>query len=434
MRNIFTKILNHNIWCKGKVSFYFAVAAMIMVPIHILYLTPIMILWFLSWIIENRYKMNNSLKTERSVKVLIILFLAYYGWQLFGVSYSDNTEIGWNNVVKRISMALFPIILLSPGEMIKQNIKFLLQIFCCSTFLFILFCFGYATYNSVGFQHGILTFNPNLPVQKWLNYYYGAILAIDQHPSYLSMDVLFSVFIAFESFFDKSINIIRRFGWLIISILLLISIYFLSARAGLLAAIILLPVYFFIITFRKRNFRYALVFVLIEVLLLIPVVLKNPRVSLYLAKTSEKSFVEAANVDGRIIIWKAAISIVQKNLIFGVGTGDVNDALVKEYKNIGNKELIEKKLNVHNQFIEVLLENGIIGFTIFIFILGTMSYLAISKRQLIYMIYILIICIFFFFESMLYRFAGIAFFALFSVLLLHLTSTKGTSFHQELKE
>jgi O-antigen ligase len=428
MGNIYLKILNHNIWSEGKITYFFAICTMIAVPIYVKFLTPCMILWCISWVIENRNKLNVIKQSELSFKVLFIISLSFYIWQLIGVFYSDNNELGWNNMIKRISMAIFPVILISPGRKIKQNIKVLLQIFCVSTFIFILFCFGYATFKSVGIQDGIFTFNPHLPIQKWLNYYYGINFAIYQHPSYLSMYILLSVFIAFESFFDISINKIQKFFWLTISLVLLISIYLLSARAGLLATIILLPVYLFLKTFVRKKYIVAVIFILIEIFILLPVVLKNQRVSLYMKSISGKSLVEMVNRDGRIIIWKAALRIVQKNLIIGVGTGDVNAELVNEYYRIGNKELIAKKFNVHNQFIEVLLENGIIGFALFMSILGMMLYIAISKRNLIYLMFILIICVFFLFESMLYRLGGIAFFALLYFLILHLNSKTDSSF------
>jgi len=416
----FTRIFDYNIWSKGRISYYFAIGTMMVVPVYVKLLTPLMILWCVSWAIENRLRMSNLIHAESSYKLLLYLFFAYYLWQFFGVFYSENSAIGWNNVIKRISIVIFPIILISPGEMIKQNIKFLLRVFCISTFFFVIFCFGYATYNSIEFHNRILTFNPHMPIHKWMNYYYGINLAIYQHPSYLSMYILFSAFIAFDSFFDRVVNKLRKLIWLIIGSILLISIYFLSARAAILASIFLLPVYFLFKTLSKKRYLFAIIFVIIEVFVLFPVVLNNNRVSIFTRNVSEKSFSGVVRVDNRVIIWKSALRIVKRNILFGVGTGDVNNELLKEYQKIGNKELIEKRFNVHNQFIEVLLENGTIGFIIFFSIFGTIFYIAISKRNLMYLMYILIISIFFFFESMLYRIAGIAFFALFSFLLIHL--------------
>jgi O-antigen ligase len=405
-----------------NITFYLAICAMIVVPINVVFITPILILWFVIWIFENRKNIAIIFAAERSSIVLLILSLSFYVWQIVGVLYSTNSEAGWNNVVKRTSLALFPIILLFPGKVIKQNIMLLLRIFCFSTFVYIIFCFGFATYNSVGFQDGALTFNYHIPTQNWFSYYFGSAFSYGQHPSYTSMYVLFSTLIGLESFYDTKNRKSFRFFWLLISLILFVSLYFLSSRAAFLASIILLPIYFLNKHFSLKRYRFAYLFIIAGSMLLVFVSLKNQRVKILTKNISNHSNSKPAIIDSRFIIWKAALKIYERNIIFGVGTGDVQDELVKEYLKINNKELIEKKLNVHNQFIEFMLENGLIGFVLFISLLVTMFYIAISKWNPLYLIYLFIIVIFFFFESMLYRLAGIAFFAIFSFLPLHLNS------------
>jgi hypothetical protein len=114
----------------------------------------------------------------------------FFIWQLIGMFYSDDLSDGLRNITLRLPLLLFPLVLISPGEKIKQNIRLLLHIFAAATFLFIIACFVYALIRSVNIGHIKLTFNPHPSDYPWLNYFYGSYFAIFQHPSYLSMFAL----------------------------------------------------------------------------------------------------------------------------------------------------------------------------------------------------------------------------------------------------
>lgn len=393
---------------------------MIIIPVYHWFLPPFMILWGVFWLFEIRTRTKDIQHIAPHNKLLFILFILFFAWQIIGMLYSDNPKEGWRNITIRLSLFLFPLVLISPGDMIRRKVTTLLRLFALSTFFYLIICFGYALYRSINFQNGILTFNPHLPVYTWLNYFYASELAIFQHPSYLSMYALLSVFIAFESFFDRLVSKNQRIFWLLVSIILLVSTYLLSSRAGILATIITVPLYF---SYKYRIMdvnRKVGLFVLLSIFILVPILISNPRLNYYFKGESKKEWSNKMLKESRIIIWKAAFNIIRHNVVFGVGTGDIQDELNKEYKRIGDTDLaLDKNLNAHNQFIEVLLENGLIGLILFFSLFGMMLYISISERNLIYMMFILIVLFSFLFESMLNRLAGVSFFALFSFLLVH---------------
>lgn len=393
---------------------------MIIIPVYHWFLPPFMILWGVFWLFEIRTRTKDIQHIAPHNKLLFILFILFFAWQIIGMLYSDNPKEGWRNITIRLSLFLFPLVLISPGDMIRRKVTTLLRLFALSTFFYLIICFGYALYRSINFQNGILTFNPHLPVYTWLNYFYASELAIFQHPSYLSMYALLSVFIAFESFFDRLVSKNQRIFWLLVSIILLVSIYLLSSRAGILATIITVPLYF---SYKYRIMdvnRKVGLFVLLSIFILVPILISNPRLNYYFKGESKKEWSNKMLKESRIIIWKAAFNIIRHNVVFGVGTGDIQDELNKEYKRIGDTDLaLDKNLNAHNQFIEVLLANGLIGLILFFSLFGMMLYISISERNLIYMMFILIVLFSFLFESMLNRLAGVSFFALFSFLLVH---------------
>jgi len=428
MNKIITKLLSDNLLKRGYFSFVCALLSVIILPIHVKYLPPFMIMWGICWILENYSRFNIIWNSKTAYKLLFIMFVAYYLWQAVGILYSTDIKMGLLNLFGRLALILFPLVLFSPGETVQNKANILVRIFALSTFLFILLCFGYALYRSVSLQNGLWTFNPHPAQYPWLSYFYSSELTISQHPSYIAMYVLLSVFICFESWFDHSVKFQYRILWLILGFLLLISMYFLSSRAGILISLILIPFYIIYKFNRLRKGKFIWIVVILIVILLIPLVLKNKRVDYLYGEVFNKQVDYQRKKDPRFLIWGSTLNIVRQNLLLGVGIGDVRTELAKEYERIGEVEMAKERLNAHNQFLEVLLENGIIGSVLFISIFICMTFIAISDKNLLYGLFIIIIFAFFLFESILYRFAGVSFFSLFSFLLLHIPKNPSESY------
>ena len=226
---------------------------------------------------------------------------------------------------------------------------------------------------------------------------------------------LLGMFISLEFFSHKSLNGKVRLLWLIAALFLFISLYFLSSRAAYLAVLIIMPVFIWI-KFKPRKLNILVIFSLIIILGLVSVLyLKNQRVSIYFDKSTDPTILN----DGRLEIWKSALKVVKKSPLFGAGIGDYYEALDKEFKQSGFTTGYYKDFNAHNQYFEILCIAGISGFLIFLTILGLMIAFAVKDRNLLYGAFLLMMLIFFSFESILSRFAGNSFFALFSFLLIH---------------
>jgi hypothetical protein len=431
MKDTLKIIFEKKLWESGYLSYLFASFSLFIMPIHVQYLPPLMIGWGLCWIIENLHRRDIIWKGRRELLLLAMGFMLYYFWILAGLIYSENLLNGRLLIFRRLSLFVFPLILFSPGSNIKKNVIILLRLFTIGIIIYLVICYGNAFYRSIIIQNGNWLFNPRQPDYEWTNYFLGADFTIDQHPSYVAMFVILSMFVAFDSFTNKVLKRIQRILWLLAGIFLLISIYYLSSRAAYLAVLVLLPLYL-ILKLGKKGLNLLTIGIVVIVLLIFSYVFFNNQRVKYFFNDPEKSTIEQKlSMDFRIPIWKSALSVVQHNLIFGVGIGDSCDELKKEFKNSGYTEGYYENLNAHNQYLEVLLGSGIIGFSIFISILGLMSYIAFRDRNLIYGLFILMMLIFFMFESILNRIAGVTFFSLFSFLLLHLQSVTSLSSDQK---
>ncbi len=391
---------------------------MLIMPVYHWYLPPMMFLWLLLAIYQFFKKPDCLTSINSNQKQLFFLFLLFFIWQVAGMLYSDNLKEGWRNLELRVTLLIFPLVLLSPGNMIRTRVAILLKVFVMSTFSYLLFCYLYALYRSLSVQNGSLTFNPFLSEYTWLNYFYALEFAIFQHTSYLSMFTLLSFYIALENFFGIPGIKNYKYLWLIISGILIISIYFLSSRAGILAAVITLPVYLFGKFRNIGKVRYFWISMLLMIVIFIPLVLTNPRVNNYQDWRAKHRNTNSAVSNDRLIILIAVRTILGENLIMGVGTGDIQDELNEEYRSTGNTRLAKDNTNTHNQFLEILIEHGLIGLIIFLSMIIMMFYIAFKRENILYLMFLLLVVISFLFETMLNRLAGVTFFSLFSFLLL----------------
>ena len=411
----------------GRLTYLSCLLCIIIIPVHVDFLPPFMILWLACWIFENRNRFNKIWNREDPVIFLFAGFALYFLWYIGCLFFTDDLQNGIQLVFRRLSFIIFPFVLLFPGDLIKKKVRLLLRIFSLSTLFFILFLFGLALVRSIYITAGAITFNPHPPEYDYANYFFGTYFVFLQHPTYMAMYVVFSMFIAFESFFDNQLRLFFRILWLLSGILLLVSLYFLSSRAGIFSALLLIPLYLIIQFIKIKKWGVSVLIVVVAMPVVIFSFLNNDRIKYYLPEANETSIVDKFMLDNRIPIWKSAINVIKHNIVTGVGPGDASKELLKEYKNAGYTEMCYDNLNAHNQYLEVFLGTGLIGFVIFISVLTYMVYMLILKRNLLFGLYISIILIFFLFESILNRIAGVTFFSLFTFLLLYLEDNNALS-------
>lgn len=415
MKDIYSK--------SGHISFYSSYFAILLLSLYNQYMPPFLIVWLIFWFIEFKARNWKITEDEKKVRFLLFFFLGLNLVFLFGLFNSDNIQVGSVLFFRRLSLLIFPILLFTPGYEIKKRIDLILKVFVVGITVYISICFCYAFYRSVFVSDGIWSFNPFKPDEPWLNYFYGQLLSIGQHPSYISMYSLFGIFISLEFVSHRSLTGKIRLVFLIIAVFLLFSLYFLSSRSSYLAVLIILPIFIWI-KFKPEKFEFLTIFSLIVLLGFFSVfILKNQRVSIYFDKSIDPTILN----DGRMEIWKSALIVFEKNPIFGTGLGDYYADMDKVFKQSGFSTGYYKDFNAHNQYLEILCIAGGSGFLLFLTIIGLMISFAIKNRNLLYGAFIIMMLIFFSFESILSRFAGNSFFALFSFLLTHYKGPLGSN-------
>ena len=118
-----------------------------------------------------------------------------------------------------------------------------------------------------------------------------------------------------------------------------------------------------------------------------------------------------------MLIWSASNQVISENLLLGTGTGDAKDALLVEYANRGMTGALSHKLNAHNEYYQVFVSIGLIGFLLLLMCLFLPLYNGFTSSNWIYILFLLIIILNFVSESMLETQAGVLFYAFFNSLL-----------------
>jgi hypothetical protein len=129
-------------------------------------------------------------------------------------------------------------------------------------------------------------------------------------------------------------------------------------------------------------------------------------------------FMNTSHVNGhsltmRFYFWKAALHVIKKNLLFGIGTGDVQDALNQAYTETNSPLDKEWYKRPHNQFLTVTTALGIFGLITFLI---SVFYPAIVLRKQLTVLFwpFFIIAVFsFLLEDTLETQAGLTFYAFF---------------------
>lgn len=321
---------------------------------------------------------------------------------------------------KRYILILFPLALaLSAtfhGEQLRRRVY---KSFVVANLLAFVICLVRAMVRSVTSQDGEWVFNPNViqdTEHDFLtssvmggNYFFADDFSLFMHPTYWGIQLVLAQYFVFEIF--KSAGRRER-TWLVAAYtIFFIALFLLSSKAAIITALIIT----FWILLRieiPAIFKAGAIAGCILVIFLF--VMFNPRLRVFketfsIEQLSRPDPSARFGHDLRILSWDASIDIIKKNLLFGVGEAKKTITLVDTYEKRGYTVPAEKKLNSHNQYLEMLVGGGIVAFTIFCVGMITLLIIGAKDRDYVLLTFLAIIAFNCLFESLLERHTGILF-------------------------
>lgn len=125
----------------------------------------------------------------------------------------------------------------------------------------------------------------------------------------------------------------------------------------------------------------------------------------------------------RLEFWKTAIYIIKQHVLFGVGTGDTQDAFNQAYVETNSLLDMKWRLRSHNQYLAITVAFGLVGLVIFITYLTLPALLLKNKLHYLYWTFLIIVLLSFLTEDTLETQSGVSFFIFFQALFLWLASS-----------
>lgn len=410
----------------NNLDYYLLVLLAVAMPFYMHILPYLIVLLTISWILQK--DILNKLKKSFLSKYFILL-LAFFALHLIGLLYTKNIDEGLFNVQKKLSLLIIPLVFFTNNSLTTRKKNFILKSFIYANLVASIICIIVAIYRSFhnsengDFNAAVWSFANNWPFLKLLfssySYFNYTWLSVFMHPGYFSMYVLLSLYILYSRLISKwgFLSLVKRMINIFVACFFLLMIILLESRAAIIAlsVIILFELFYYITRPGKIKLKLTLVILL---LLITSIIYNSTRFTPVREGIEKFSYEELRKGNLRLIIWERSVQIIKDNLLFGVGTGDSMESIMK-YDDEIVKATEGKDYNAHNEFLEITLKLGLMGGILLLIILilpffNKNNY--IENRILL--AFLAIIIVNFFFESMLNRLNGVVFFSFFYCLLV----------------
>lgn len=120
----------------------------------------------------------------------------------------------------------------------------------------------------------------------------------------------------------------------------------------------------------------------------------------------------------RLEYWKTSLRIIEKNLFFGVGTGDMNVAFREQYEEMKSNLDKQWRLRSHNQYLSIAVGFGIVGLLWFIAVLFYPFMYKKFRQDFFVQTFFMIACFSMLTEDTIESQVGLTFFVFYSTFLL----------------
>ena len=238
---------------------------------------------------------------------------------------------------------------------------------------------------------------------------------IGLHATYFSMYVLLSVCIFLLLFF-RSITFKNK-NYILYSLILLVGLVQLSSRATFIAALIIIVfiVPFFLLQGKKRIiFFLGALSISAVVFIIITQVTTLKKRYIYDLENDLSEYRDPGDLtESRMARWNLEWQLIQESPFVGYGTGSEEFVLKDKYfKNKFYRSYL-LGLNAHNQFLSFLLNTGLIGLLLYLYIFYYGFRKAIKRKDFLLLSFLIILFIVSLSENILDVSKGVLFYAFF---------------------
>ena len=384
------------------------------IPVFPRVLPAIILIMVLNWLVSGIYLTTLPRLIKGTGQIRLLWFTSLYILYMIGMLYSADYGYGWFDLEVKMSLFIFPVIFATSdlSDFDASGTRFFSGAYIAGCLAGSLLLFGHAWLAND--YRGV----PNPYYYTNLSWYY--------HSSYLAMYYTFGIGIALVYLvrdFKHQAFLKTIFLSLVITYLEVL-IFLLSSKAGVISLVLTELLFLVLLIWSRAGAIRIILFASVAVVLFFSLSWIFPFALSRMSKadsvvTSSKAS-HSNPEDGtvaRMAIWKVSIGLIRENFMFGVGTGDVKDALIESYRQHHLYPILKKKLNAHNQYLQTFIAIGFCGFMLLALSLFVPAFWSLKKQNSLYFVFIFIFALNILFESMLENQAGVVFYAFFNAFL-----------------
>ena len=283
------------------------------------------------------YFLNNKQKGFIMLFLLALPLLVY----VFGLFNTSNLSYGTRFLERSLSFLLFPLLFFFLGKRHTIRTSIIFQGFVLALLvadIYLLYLFTY--YFNFGEKYSILVTHDLY------------------HSTYIGFYNLLGITIVY---FEK--NIFRKSFRYALYIVFFSGIVACSARIVLITGCILI---LFLLAHNQKKWGLKIMYPSLFLIISFGIVYFSPALSEKFAQFTEiqsLSFNKAnyQSLSSRLAKIEAATNLIKEKPFFGSGTGDLIDDLVIKYEQMDFTMGYKYRYNPHNQFLDALARNGIVG-------------------------------------------------------------------------
>lgn len=348
---------------------------------------------------------NNKNKFSELIFIKPFLFLGLFFFVCFAILCFTSKNLAEILVIeKHLPLILFPIILYYHKQKINRILSMSIRkVLIYSALFTFAISFIYGLWRMFFFEKNI---NSIYITYNFLSDLFGV------HQIYLSVLYLLAILFSIDFYLEKKQLRLKNI-YLFISSVLFIAIILLSSRSAIFISFIL--IFLNLLLKRKISFNYTIKLILFMSILGSILTFSIPTLKKRTVNFN-KNVSSYSGLSFRFKLWNNAFEVYRKSPIYGFGYGKSQEELLKQYKKVNFRRAYLRNLNAHNQYIQSLIDNGIIGFIILILILTTPFFY--SKKEDNIILFSILIIFTLIFESFLNRQNGIIFYSLFISIFL----------------
>ncbi|APY08488.1 hypothetical protein BWZ20_09330 [Winogradskyella sp. J14-2] len=357
--------------------------------------------------IDNKSELVDKFKYIKTNKI-IGLYIAFFVIQLVGLIYTSNLNEGLRRITVMLPLLFLPMVVISERKNDSCFARLMSVLQFAIPIIFVVLIFFHVFYD-------------DRVISTFVHFTIEEKLGISQF--YLVFILILPLYVSYQKILDKNKVLLSS-----LTFLTTLGIVFILGNKTIIILLFILVGFYFINNLKNlRKFILSIVALVIlgVASFNIPIVkerfvtmFKTMDFDMEVIKTKNSFTVTKNTLEHRILINYLSFNEIIEALPFGVGTGDVEDVLKKQYKEANFKAGMLNNFNSHNQYFYEFFKTGLLGgvtFIVLLFFLIERAYHS-NGLALILTIFFALAC---FIESYLFRQHGVTIFAFVIPLFLN---------------